>query len=107
MLKARSHKGISPLRRGGQGAKQNLLAAVALVMKNCLLRPFCVHRVDATPCFRYGTVVPSFLSTIVPSILSGPAVIKKDDEPLLILTEAMSHCSREKVLMCTQKRELD
>ncbi len=34
----------------------------------------------------------------------GPLVIKKDDEPLLNLTGAMSRCSREKVLMCTQKR---
>jgi hypothetical protein len=32
---------------------------------------------------------------------------KKDDEPLLNLTGAMSRCSREKVLMCTQKRELE
>jgi hypothetical protein len=31
---------------------------------------------------------------------------KKDDEPLLNLTGAMSRCSREKVLMCTQKRKL-
>jgi hypothetical protein len=28
---------------------------------------------------------------------------KKDYEPLLNLTEAMSSCSREKVLLCTQK----
>ncbi len=32
---------------------------------------------------------------------------KKDDEPLLNLTGAMSRCSREKVLVCTQKRELE
>ncbi len=30
---------------------------------------------------------------------------KKDDEPLLNLTGAMSRCSREKVLLCTQKTE--
>jgi hypothetical protein len=35
----------------------------------------------------------------------GPVVIKKDDEPLLNLTGAMSRCSRAKVLMCTQQRE--
>ncbi len=32
---------------------------------------------------------------------------KKDDEPLLNLTGALSCCSREKVLMCAQKRELE
>jgi hypothetical protein len=32
---------------------------------------------------------------------------KKDDEPLLSLTGAMSRCSGEKVLLCTQKRELE
>ncbi len=32
---------------------------------------------------------------------------KNDDEPLLNLTGAMSRCSREKMLMCTQKRELE
>jgi hypothetical protein len=32
---------------------------------------------------------------------------KKDYEPLLNLTGAMSRCSREKVLIFTQKRELD
>ncbi len=31
---------------------------------------------------------------------------KKDDESLLNLTGAMSRCSREKVLICTQKRDL-
>jgi hypothetical protein len=32
---------------------------------------------------------------------------KKDDEPLLNLTGARSRCSREKVLICTDKRELE
>jgi hypothetical protein len=32
---------------------------------------------------------------------------KKDDEPLLYLTGAMSRCSREKVLICTPKREFE
>ncbi len=37
----------------------------------------------------------------------GPVVIKTDDEPLLNLAGAMVRCSREKVLICTQKRELE
>jgi hypothetical protein len=32
---------------------------------------------------------------------------KKDDKSLLNLTGAMSRCSREKVLICTQKREIE
>jgi hypothetical protein len=32
---------------------------------------------------------------------------KKDEEPLLNLTGGMSLCSREKVLIYTQKRELE
>ncbi len=32
---------------------------------------------------------------------------KKEDEPLLNLTAAISSCWREMVLMCTQKRELE
>jgi hypothetical protein len=38
---------------------------------------------------------------------AGPRSYKKDDVPLLNLTGAMSRCSREKVLMCTQKKELE
>jgi hypothetical protein len=38
---------------------------------------------------------------------SGPVVIKKMINPLLNSTGAISRCSREKVLMCTQKRELE
>jgi MFS family permease len=40
-------------------------------------------------------------------VISGPVVIKKDDELLLNLTGTMSRCSREKVLICAQKRELE
>ncbi len=36
-----------------------------------------------------------------------PRCYKKNYEPLLNLTGAMSRSSREKVLMCTQKRELE
>ncbi len=37
----------------------------------------------------------------------GPVVIKKFDEPLLSLTGAMRNCSREKVVLCTQNREVE
>ncbi len=37
----------------------------------------------------------------------GPVVTKKEDETLLNLTGAMNRCSREKVLVCAQKRELE
>jgi hypothetical protein len=39
--------------------------------------------------------------------LSRTRSYKKGDEPLLNLTAALSRCSRQKVLMCTQKRELE
>ncbi len=40
------------------------------------------------------------------SFSSRTCSYKTDDEPLLNLTGAMSHCSREGI-MCTQKRELE
>ncbi len=56
-------------------------------------RPCFLHQLDVK--------VPFFLCC------SRTRSYKKDDEPLLNLTGAMSRCSSEKVLMCTQKRELE
>ncbi len=73
----------------------------------CCISVFSSSRRQALV-FRVGTLVPAFLYTIVPSLLSKGSAqtpwirsYKKDDEPLLILTGAMSS-SREKVLLCTE-----
>jgi hypothetical protein len=39
------------------------------------------------------------------AVPTGPVVIKKFDKPLFNLAGAMRRCSREKVLMCTEKKK--
>ncbi len=68
------HPQRSGLRRGWEGAEHLLfqLAAFVLVINVFLLPPCFVHRVhNKPPVFREGTLVPSFVYTKVPFLLSS------------------------------------
>jgi hypothetical protein len=88
--------------------KHKLFNRIILFLTFCGRRGYTVHmlvRLSHGMCTNEWKTSPLRLSEELPPPRARS--YKKDDEPLLNLTGAMSRCSREKVLMCTQKRELE
>jgi hypothetical protein len=85
------------------------LVALALVENSFL--PIPVLFIELTPNPMYletGLQSPLCIHSSIEYRRTEPhSYKKKDDEPLLNLTGAMRRCSREKVIMCTQTRELE
>ncbi len=83
------------------------------VSRDFLLLVFFMNQFPPSPEYSIKTVLNFFENSVLIIAFAQRKVpprtrsYKKDDEPLLNLPGAMSHCSREKVLMCTQKRELE